>query len=203
MSPYDRSDRRSRSVWSHWVPLVVTLTVATAGAAAWAWKQRKDGEDDAEAGLDYGSGDSGDDQTYGSSKDRKGPQPPPSDSQSFGVTPETGEGSNAGWATRMSGALRRTPSPQQLFDSTGKMAAAGMAAAGAAMGKALASIREEDQNPWQEEADAKHERGPVAPSKRRRTVALIVSADTDIGDFEEGDFHEHAVGLQRLSNVHH
>ena len=61
----------------------------------------------------------------------------------------------------MSGALRRTPSPQQFFDSAGKTVAAGMAAAGAAVGSALAAIREEDKGAyadhetWSEEADAK------------------------------------------------
>ena len=97
----------------------------------------------------------------------------------------------------MSGALRRTPSPQQFLDSTGKTVAAGVAAAGAAMGKALASIREEDkayaENPWSEEADAKKDRGPVSGDKRRKTVAIVVSADTKISDADADGNHELAV----------
>jgi hypothetical protein len=101
----------------------------------------------------------------------------------------------------MSGALRRTPSPQQFFDSTGKTVAAGVAAAGAVMGKALASIREEDkaypENPWQEEADARKDRGPVSGDKRRKTVAIVVSADAPISDINDDGTHELAVSRLR------
>jgi hypothetical protein len=97
----------------------------------------------------------------------------------------------------MSGALRRTPSPQQFFDSTGKTVAAGVAAAGAAVGKALASIREEDkayaENPWQEEADAKKDRGPASSGRRRKTVAIVVSADAEVSDLNDDGTHELAV----------
>jgi hypothetical protein len=74
------------------------------------------------------------------------------------------------------------------------------------MGKALASIREEDKspfddtNPWQEEADAKKERAPadtssplVGGNRRRKTVAIVVSAETGAVPEEEDSFHEHAV----------
>lgn len=199
--PYDRYDRGSsrRSVWTHWVPLAVTLTVATAGLAAWAWSQRRDEEDDNHAdhadhdpGLDYENAD------YGASGRDRGPDNPPRrDDESYGVAPAPSEVSGAGWGARMSGALRRTPSPQQFFDSTGKTVAAGVAAAGAVMGKALASIREEDkayaENPWSEEADAKKERSPPAPGTRRRTVAVVVSADTPISEADDDGSHELAV----------
>jgi hypothetical protein len=76
------------------------------------------------------------------------------------------------------------------------------------MGKALASIREEDKsplddtNPWQEEEDAKNERAPADTStqhigggRRRKTVAIVVSAETGAVPEEEDSFHEHAVSL--------
>lgn len=211
--PFDGGSRSRRGVWSHWVPLAVTLTVATAGLAAWVWSQRKDNEDDDhEPGLDYNDADYGDNPAYGASRGNR-PQPPAAqgppyqqapigdDAQSFGVAPGPGDGSAAGWGARMSGALRRTPSPQQFIDTAGKTVAGGFAAAGAVMGKALASIREEDKydnNPWSEEADAKRERdtGP-STTKKRKTVAIIVSADssTSYADAAAGGYHEHAVRM--------
>ncbi|SPQ20578.1 3d411623-6a3a-4396-acf5-62451ea5aa8b [Thermothielavioides terrestris] len=65
MSPPYESSRR-RGVWSHWVPLVLTLTVATVGVAAWIWSQREDEDhEDAEQpgayqDLDYENADYGD-----------------------------------------------------------------------------------------------------------------------------------------------
>ena len=218
MSPdrYDRGSSRSRrGVWSHWVPLAVTLTVATVGVAAWVWSQRSKDEDsdEHEPDLDYDNADYGDNPAYGASRDVEGPEKPPRPaSETHGLAPGDEEALNAGWGTRMSGALRRTPSPQQFFDSTGKNITAGVAAVSAAMGKALASIREEDKspygesNPWSEEADAKKERGPAAgpststssnnnanSSKRRKTVAIVVSADSHVAGDEDDAFHEHAV----------
>src|SRR6478735_3017338 len=161
MSPDHGSSRSRRGVWSHWVPLAVTLTVATVGVAAWVWSQRKDGDEEDDRGLDYGHQPrGGDSQPYGTrdvgSRDMQGPEKPPRpDDQSHGIAHADEGGNGGGWGSRVSGALRRTPSPQQFFDSTGKTVAAGVAAASAAMGKALASIREEDKspfddtNPWQ------------------------------------------------------
>lgn len=212
------NDRR-RGVWSHWVPLVVTVTVASAGLVAWALSQRKDEEyagqeHEQHEHLDYENADYGDNPPYGASNrgPRAGPGPGPGpgpDSQArpgYGSQPrhvdETygtqAEASGSNWGAKVSGALRRTPSPQQFFDSTGKTITAGVAAAGAAIGKTLASIREEDKYPddsrvWSEEADAKKDRGPVSADKRRRTVAVVVSADSPLARFEEDDAHEHAV----------
>ncbi|KAF4466655.1 peroxin Pex22 [Fusarium albosuccineum] len=219
MSPDHGSSRSRRGVWSHWVPLAVTLTVATVGVAAWVWSQRKDeDEDDHISGLDYDNQAYGaDSRAHGSrdigSRDIRGPEKPPRpEEQSHGIAPADDEaGGSGGWGTRMSGALRRTPSPQQFFDSTGKTVAAGVAAASAAMGKALASIREEDKspygetNPWSEEADAKKERAPATASspliggRRRKTVAIVVSADTQAGPEEEDAYHEHASILSHIS----
>ncbi|KAJ3470145.1 hypothetical protein MRS44_000244 [Fusarium solani] len=203
MSPDHGSSRSRRGVWSHWVPLAVTLTVATVGVAAWVWSQRKDEDEDEHlAGLDY------DNQAYGSGQarrsgdlgrgDTRGPEKGPrSEEQTHGIRQVDEEAtSSGGW--------------RQFIDSTGKSVAAGVAATGTAMGKALASIREEDKsqygdgNPWSEEADAKRERAPAtAPSplvggKRRKTVAIVVSADTQIGPEDEDPFHEHASILSHI-----
>lgn len=209
--PYDRYEgggsRYKRGVWSHWVPLVVTVTVATAGLAAWAWSQRKDEHgaqekiEEPEPDLDYENADYGDNPPYGASDDRpKPPQPPPAGTDNHAAAAPLGsqQEPDTSWGARMSGALRRTPSPQHFFDSTGRTVAAGMAAAGAAMGKALSSIREEDKpygdrNPWSEEADAKKDRASVSTNDKRKTVAVVVSADADMSTVVNEGFHEHAV----------
>lgn len=211
MSPPYESSRR-RGVWSHWVPLAVTVTVATVGVAAWVWSQRKDDDrEDADQiaeyqDLDYDNADYGDNPPYGASKDGTDPKSPAfggaqsrSGDASYGTAQAPAESSSSGWA-----ALRRTPSPQQFFDSAKRTVAAGVTAAGAAVGSALAAIREEDKTAfadhetWSEEADAKQERA-VAPSqskdtgKRRKKVAIVVSADSRLGEVDADGFHEHAV----------
>ncbi|OAR00785.1 hypothetical protein LLEC1_06166 [Akanthomyces lecanii] len=214
------NDRR-RGVWSHWVPLVVTVTIASAGLVAWALSQRKEEEqpsyDQEHEHLDYENADYGDNPPYGATNrgPRAGPRPGPGpDSKSrpsydapsrhaddtYGTQAEA-SGSN--WGARMSGALRRTPSPQQFLDSTGKTITAGVAAAGAVIGKTLASIREEDKYPddsrvWSEEADAKKDRGPVSGDKRRRTVAVVVAADSPLAHFADDEAHEHASILSHI-----
>lgn len=215
MSPDHGSSRSRRGVWSHWVPLAVTLTVATVGVAAWVWSQRKDEDEEAEhvSGLDYANVDYGADNRAQGSRDIGPEKPPRPDGQSQGIAPGEEEVAGSGWGFR--GALRRTPSPQQFFDSTGKTVAAGVAAASAAMGKALASIREEDKspysgesNPWSEEADAKQEQerqppAPASPSaisggKKHKTVAIVVSADAQSSFEDEDGFHEHASILSHI-----
>lgn len=213
-SPYDNrgSSRRRNGVWTHWVPLAVTVTVATVGVAAWIWSQRSNDEEDEEDAitqhLDYEHADYGDNPPYGATRDNVSVRAPPSfrsdlrsDEVGYGVT--QADASAPGWGARMSGALRRTPSPQNILDRAGKTVAAGVAAAGTAMGSALAAIREEDKaafadhETWSEEADAKNEKGPAAQardhsSKKRKTVAIVVSADTQL-DLDEDGYHEHAV----------
>lgn len=121
---------------------------------------------------------------------------------------------------RMSGALRRTPSPQQVFDGVSRTVVGGVAAAGAVVGSALSSIREEDRTAykdhqrWSEEAELRRagvepssgpidmrstesasgqtSRGPATGGKRK-TVAIVVSAEDTISDFDEDGYHEHAV----------
>lgn len=218
-SPYDNrgSSRRRHGVWTHWVPLAVTVTVATVGVAAWIWSQRSSDEEDEDGvtqHLDYDSVNYGSNPARGDVHDGDDgvrSRGPPSfrselrpDEVGYGVTQAT-DPNAPGWGARMSGALRRTPSPQQFLDRAGKTVAAGVTAAGTAVGSALAAIREDDKSAyadhetWSEEADAKKEE-PIArsqasgsSSKRRKTVAIIVSADTQLDDLDEDSYHEHAV----------
>ncbi|PHH79619.1 hypothetical protein CDD80_4224 [Ophiocordyceps camponoti-rufipedis] len=203
--PFDSYDRASsrRNVWTHWVPLAITLSVATVGVAAWVWSQRREDDGDLDdPGLDYDNADYyGDNPPYGASTRHVAPARRDEHETPVPVVP----GAGSGWGARVSDALRRTPSPQQLFDSTGKTVAAGVAAAGAVVGKALASIREEDKpysdNPWSEEADAKKDRGPPAASwnKKRKAVAIVVSADSHVShDEDDVGSHEHASILSHI-----
>jgi hypothetical protein len=194
------------------------VTVATVGLAAWVWSQRNNEEehDDNEPvaqDLDYDNADYGDNPPYGASREDLNNKPPTFTGSDLrpgepgygtGTTAQSQADSASGWGARMSGALRRTPSPQQFIEGASKTVVAGVAAAGAAVGTALAAIREEDKTAyadhetWSEEADAKEKRPanssqPRDPNKRRKTVVLIVSADAHIEDVDEDGFHEHAV----------
>ncbi|KAK4156388.1 hypothetical protein C8A00DRAFT_41167 [Chaetomidium leptoderma] len=220
MSPPYESSRR-RGVWSHWVPLAVTVTVATVGVAAWVWSLHKDDDQEEETeqpagvhhGLDYDNADYGDNPAYGAARDGADPktptfggaQQPRSNNAGDGPGQPPVDSSSSGWA-----ALRRTPSPQQFFDSAKRTVAAGVTAAGAAVGTALAAIREEDKvayadhETWSEEADAKQDRvaGPSSQSKdankRRKKVALVISADNHLDDLDADGFHEHASILSHI-----
>ncbi|UZP34131.1 hypothetical protein NXS19_001947 [Fusarium pseudograminearum] len=151
MSPDHGSSRSRRGVWSHWVPLAVTLTVATVGVAAWVWSQRKDTEEEDDNGLDYSNhARGGDHQAYGSrdvgSRDIQGPEKPPRpDGQSHGIAHANEDATGGGWGSRVTGALRRTPSPQQFFDSTAPA-----------------------------DTSSQH----IGGTRRRKTVAIVVSAET-------------------------
>lgn len=217
-SPYDRrsSSRRQHGVWSHWVPLALTVTVATVGVAAWIWSQRSSSEEEDEEDemitqhLDYENASYGDNPVYGAMDDGQSARAPPSfrsdprsDEVGYGVT-EAAEASGSSWGARMSGALRRTPSPQHILDRAGKTVAAGVAAAGTAVGSALAAIREEDKaafadhETWSEEADAKKEKAPSSQvrdgsNRKKRVVVIVVSADNQLDDLDEDGYHEHAV----------
>lgn len=88
---------------------------------------------------------------------------------------------------RMSGALRRAPSPGQSYDwATGKMAA-GVAAAGALIGGALGSIQEgnqdnyEDHERWSEEAESRNvSADPRQGVKRRGTNHEFYSGEVEL-----------------------
>ncbi|PHH65795.1 hypothetical protein CDD81_1522 [Ophiocordyceps australis] len=184
MSPpyqsHDRGASRQR-VWTHWVPLAVTLTVATAGIVTWIWSQRRSDEDDssaeAEAYLTYDDADNRAQSSSAAQRDYHGSyQEGVHAEEVTGIAQGPHEVSEAaGWSTLVSNALRRTPSPQQLLTSTGSRVAASVAA----MGKALSSIREED-NPWAEETDDKKNRTLPTSVKKRKRIAIVVAADTHV-----------------------
>ena len=213
MSPYDGGDRpgrRNRGAVGPWVPLIMTVAVATIGFAAWVWSERDDDEDEVENHRRL-------------RPDGQRDYQPPAPSYSTEVRPgEAGYGTasrsapvedNAGWGSRMSGALRRTPSPQQFLEGASRTVSAGITAAGAAVGNALSSIREEDKNAfkdhktWEEEAEARKASGSVLPataksvakaaahSGKKTKVAIVVSADADLDGEDDGlDYSQtHAV----------
>lgn len=221
--PYERTTRRSniggtRSGVTHWVPLALTVAAAVVGIAAWIWSERNDDDDDDDFGRpqdpsgrpEYGGYNR--QPNYGGGDLRSG-------ETAYGTVGQTDEPS---YMARMSGALRRTPSPQQFFDGASRTIGAGVAAAGAAVGSALSSIREEDKNAyrdhqtWSEEAESRnpgaqsgpiidrYSSGPLVQSQkgqltrgnpRRKTVAIVVSADVNLNglDSDEIYHHEHAV----------
>lgn len=172
------------------------MTVATAGLAAWVWSERRDDED--ESSED-------DNLSYGEETDRKirqgGNSNAPLNHNNTGLSP--GAVHQDDLISRVQGVIRRTPSPQQVFDTVSKKTAAGWAAAGAA----LASIREEDKddygdhNRWSEEAAIRRNveaqsaqsasavdeqakafaasvRSGADTGGKRKTVVLVVSAET-------------------------
>ena len=209
---YGTSSRRT--TLGYWVPLALSVTVATIGLAAWIWNERSSDDEYDRDDRDYRPPPN-----YGDGGPGQGPYPP----QGQPIPPE-----DPGLMARMSGALRRTPSPQQFFDQAGRRVTAGVAAAGAAVtgavGGALGSIREEnkvdyeDHSRWSEEAAVRASSniaasGPLAgPSStfgvgapqvpaaarsgdRRKTVAIVMSAENSHGDHsQDATYHqEHAV----------
>ena len=249
---YERRRRQTygastrRTAWGYWLPLAVTVTVATAGLVAWVWNERKDDDDDdlayrppGQAGPPPGPGypNAPPPSGYGPPPPGYGNGPPPG----FSGPPPSFEGpppaqapiipgpdgrraEEQSIATRMSGALRRTPSPQQIFDGARRNVVAGVTAAGAAVGGALSSITEEgkggyeDHSRWSEEADSQQgepsRKGPelrdlegstssrqttqstIKASGKRKTVAIVVSAETNYEHSEDAEYHqEHAVGI--------
>lgn len=211
-----------RTALGYWLPLALTVGVAAVSLATWVWSERRDGEDD----DDYYE-----DKEHHKRRDENVPggfQPGAESSQpESGYAKATGahDGAHpedASVISRVQGALRRTPSPQQLFDGASRRVAAGVAAAGAVVGGALTAIREEgpndfeDHSRWTEEANSRSvlaTAGPramtgalpppsVAPTahapktKSRKTVAIVVSSVGFVEDQDdsEGQIPEH-VGL--------
>lgn len=204
------------------MPLVLTVTVATAGLAAWVWSERRDDEDESseDDNLSYG----GDAHRKASRHSSHAPLDRDHTGLSAGVVHEDD------LMSRVQGVIRRTPSPQQVFDTVSKKTAAGWAAAGAA----LASIREEDKddygdhNRWSEEAAIRRNveaqaaqsaaavdeqtrafaasvrRGPSTGGKRK-TVVLVVSAESlmDAHDDDGSYRSENAVRTALYTNPTH
>lgn len=161
---------------------MLTITVATAGLAAWIWSERQEENEDDNEHTD----DEHDKPDYPVRPPPEGQYGPPSGS--FESYPQSGRAATSedeGFMSRMSGAMRRTPSPQQFLDSAGQRLVAGVAAAGAAVG--LGSLREEqarstsreredgfsDHERWSEEAESKRVEAQSSQSRE------AVSAHTD------------------------
>lgn len=179
------------------MPLALTVTVATIGLAAWIWSEKNEDDDEITDNEHYPSGvpppgyasmSGGLPVEGGNPPGFQGPSPgaegPPQ-----GFTGPPGPGGDFARSTgvetqdestlvgKMSGALKRTPSPQQSYDWASKKVAAGVAAAGAMVGGALSSIREgsqedyEDHERWSEEADNRdNKREPKKGIKRQGTA---------------------------------
>lgn len=177
----------------------MTVTVATIGLAAWIWSERRDDEDEnseeekppadvpppgyasMSGGLPSGPGPAGfQGPPTSGPMGPGGPTPPQgpgyeSGARSTGV--ETQMQDDGTLMSKMSGALKRTPSPQQSYDWASKKVAAGVAAAGAMVGGALTTIREgsqddyEDHERWSEEADSRDNGKEVRRTLKRRGTA--------------------------------
>lgn len=216
---YERYERRTRrqqtgrDTFSYWVPLALTVTVATFSLAAWIWSERSSNDDDNDnEGDRRGPVEGADDRPQRAYDEaRRGDS-----SFASGAEPAGPEDPFGNVVARMSGALRRTPSPQQILDGASRRVAAGIAAAGAAVGGALSSIQEEDrddQRPVHAEtdtsrtvpaskepstsvraADIESSSGTTRKYKhdsKRKTVALVVSAETITDGHRDGSEYEH------------
>ncbi|CRL28521.1 unnamed protein product [Penicillium camemberti] len=215
------SSTGGRTAIGYWLPLALTAGIATISIAAWIWSERNDDEDE-------------DDRPHGDGRPYPPPvgpgsdHPPPSYTtgdyaRSAGAEVLPGDASyDHSMMARMQGALRRTPSPQQIFDGASKRVVAGVTAAGAFVGGALTSIREdnkgegdyEDHSRWSEEAQTRaHERsqqGVIAPTmsgglpsrpanipdKDKKVVVIVVSSVSSADDDEFPS--EHASILSHL-----
>lgn len=193
-----------RTVLGYWVPLALTVGIATASIAAWIWSERIDDDEDNGGGGGGGSGGY-DGDTYLKETDPSIAADIAADSAQA-TAPGLAESrqEDGSMIARMHGALRRTPSPQQIFDGASRRVAAGVAAAGALVGGALTSIREEgrgdfeDHSRWSEEMRSRTA-GQVASTTeavgsgglaatpsgfatRKKTVAIIVSSELSRSD---------------------
>ncbi|KFZ08372.1 hypothetical protein V502_09383 [Pseudogymnoascus sp. VKM F-4520 (FW-2644)] len=200
---YDRPSRRNRGAVGHWMPLILTVAVATIGFATWVWSERDDDDEDKDDRRRRRDGRRDD---Y---RDPQGPPPtysdPRSGEQGYGAPPRHAEEPSS-YVAR---ALKRTPSPQQFLEGASRTVSAGITAAGAAVGNALSSIREEDKNAykdhktWSEEAEARgagasptispvQTKSVTAAGKgasnngKKIKVAVVVSADADLDGVDDG-----------------
>ncbi|KAK2776226.1 hypothetical protein FQN53_002756 [Emmonsiellopsis sp. PD_33] len=223
--PTGFSSTGRRTALGYWLPLIFTVGVATVSLAAWVWSERQDDDDDDD---DDGRPQRRRHDGAPINLDSGGQYPQPEGDYARTTGAYDGQHEDASVISRVQGALRRTPSPQQLFDGASRKVAAGVAAAGAAVGGALTAIREEgagdfeDHSRWTEEANS---RGIVPPShtaeppamsgalasnlpppaqlaagKHRKTVAIVVSSVSEVDDTDgtEGPLSEHASILSHL-----
>ena len=216
--PYDSYETRrrgygttsQRSTLGYWVPLAVTVTIATAGLVAWIWKERKDSEEYHDKPPRPSGGYN--DQPAGKAPYNEG-VPGQEPSRSYPDARYDGsrqQPEDLGVMSRVQDALRRTPSPQQIFDQASRRVTAGVAAAGAVVGNALSSIKEEkgdyeDHSRWSEEAIARPVDGkstqanPSTAPDKRKIVAIVVSAEAKNIDTEDMGYSQaHAVSVPWL-----
>lgn len=203
---YQRHDRNvhqsQRHNFSYWFPLVLTMSTAAIGAAAWVWSERIDGDESPPSSPD-GSLHTPSRKNSNNYDHLQSPK----NSGNESSAPRQNSMESPSYMARMSGALRRTPSPLQILDGASRSIVEGITAAGAVVGSALGSIIEEDKNAykdhktWSEEADARaqsrdidfslsvtaNEPGnilrnltePKFPTKKqKKTVAIVISADS-------------------------
>lgn len=218
-SRYDRQQRRSNTTqrsntWNYWLPVGITIASAAIGLAVWAWNERG-GEEYEE----YTSSDDDRDDPYAAPQvggfEAGAQQQTFFNQQSTGEVDQTVEmrdveqeqnqqmDQQAGMFGRMSGAIRRTPSPRMLFDGASKGVAAGVAAAGAAMGKGLTALKETDEDfqdheRWSDEAEmqgveASASRGVDVKLRKKRVVCVVISAAQQGGFSGTGSAIEHTV----------
>lgn len=208
-----------RTALGYWVPLALTVGVATVSIAAWIWSERDEDDDNDDERPHY-EGDA----HYPPPGAAGGDFPPPAYgtgdyARGTGTDLPPGDAPyDPSFMGRMQGALRRTPSPQQLLDGASRRVVAGVTAAGAFVGGALRPIREEnrgdfeDHTRWSEEAQSRanersQQQDDVAPAmsgalpsraqgqssfdKKKKTVAIVVSS---LSPAESDEFaSEHAV----------
>ncbi|KAK6006975.1 hypothetical protein QM012_005983 [Aureobasidium pullulans] len=192
MDRYDAARRRQvrpgRSALGYWLPLVVTVTIATAGLAAWIWSERQQDEDD----DDNDRHDNPEDDKYDH------PLEYPDDVPHF--QDQVSDSRDQGFLARMTA---RTPSPQQFFDSAGQR----IRSAVGISGYTVAERQQEGPDPafsdnehWNEEAETKRSQRPApsnhATNKPKRTVAIVLNGE-DQND-EATNHIEHASILSHL-----
>lgn len=117
-------------------------------------------------------------------------------------TEQQRQNEDASWYGQVRGAIRRTPSPQQFFDSASKQMGAAAAAAGAALGSIIEEDKDKDfyyeegsrrrgregegevfsdHERWSEEAEEKTRVGAVEAESGKRADAALRSARDDNG----------------------
>jgi hypothetical protein len=192
MDRYDTARRRQarpgRSALGYWLPLVVTVTIATAGLAAWIWSERQHDNDD----DDNDRHDDAEDDTYDHPIDY--PEDIPDTREQV---PDSGD---QGFLSRVTG---RTPSPQQFFDTAGQR----LRSAVGLSGPSTAGRQEEGGEPafsdnehWNEEAETKRSQRLTSSNnpttKSKRTVVVVLNGE----ESEDGPTHdiEHAVSFVKL-----
>lgn len=160
----------TRTTLGYWVPLVLTVTAASVALGAWIWSERSDGDDsppEHDGGYDSASSSDAayarrlaqERRSYDYTEEQE-------EDVSYGVQENVtsvqrreGESEDT-WISRVQGIVRRSPSPQQMFDGASRRVAQGMSY----LGKGLRSISEEkegfeDHERWSEEAEDRERQG--------------------------------------------